>query len=176
MSAPTPSVIQFIGYKNSGKTTLVCAMAERLTALGLCVGAIKHDAHEFQMDTPGTDTWQLGAAGAAKVAIASPGQTAMLERYSSTLDELIGRMSDMDVIVVEGFKQALYPKFVLLRGIEDLDLMTSSSNIVAAVSWVKLAPESFSCPVIGIHEVEQVWELLMRAVRSSKQKDGEDSC
>lgn len=52
---PVP-VLQIIGYKNSGKTTLVCRLIEALSAQGIRVGSAKHDAHSFQLDDPGTDS------------------------------------------------------------------------------------------------------------------------
>lgn len=167
-------VIQFIGYKNSGKTTLVCAMAERLSSMGFRVGAVKHDAHEFEMDRPGTDTWKLGLAGADKVAITSPHQTAMLEKGPSTLEHLIDRMADVDVVLAEGFKQAHYPKFVLIRSREDIGLLESSANVIAGVSWVPV--EYGRIPVIGIGETDRVLELLLLAIGGNRPKEGGGSC
>lgn len=52
---PVP-VLQIVGYKNSGKTTLACRLIHALSAQGLRVGSAKHDAHQFQLDDPGTDS------------------------------------------------------------------------------------------------------------------------
>lgn len=168
------SVIQFVGYKNSGKTTLMCSMAERLASRGFRVGAVKHDAHDFAMDRPGTDTWKLGLAGAAKVAITSPQQTAMLERRSVTIEELIGRMQDMDVVLVEGFKQAPYPKFVLVRSLDDIGLLDASSNVIAAVSWVPL--QRGTLPVIGIGDTDNAWRLLLERIDGGSGQKEADRC
>ncbi|MDF2834525.1 MAG: molybdopterin-guanine dinucleotide biosynthesis protein B-like protein, partial [Paenibacillus sp.] len=59
-----PAVIQVVGYKNTGKTTIVCQLTSLLKEAGYKVGTIKHDAHEFRMDHPGTDTWKHQQSGA----------------------------------------------------------------------------------------------------------------
>lgn len=51
-----PAVCQFFGYKNSGKTTLICHLIPLLQQNGFTVAVIKHDAHGFEIDQPGTDT------------------------------------------------------------------------------------------------------------------------
>lgn len=60
-----PNVLQIVGYKNTDKTTLIERLTERLTALGYRVGTIKHDAHRFEVDHAGTDSWRHRQAGAA---------------------------------------------------------------------------------------------------------------
>ncbi|WP_166237769.1 molybdopterin-guanine dinucleotide biosynthesis protein B [Paenibacillus turpanensis] len=132
-----PVVIQVVGYKNSGKTTLVCALIERLAAGGLKVGTIKHDAHDFEPDVPDTDSWRHRQAGAQRSAITSPGQTAYYERRGSTLDELLNQMRGLDIVLVEGFKQEGHPKLVLLRSKEDLELLGALNHIIAAVTVTK---------------------------------------
>ena len=62
-------IIQVVGYKNSGKTTLVSELVRTLTSEGYRVGTLKHDAHDFEPDIPGKDTWQHRKAGAQVTAI-----------------------------------------------------------------------------------------------------------
>ncbi|WP_138493517.1 molybdopterin-guanine dinucleotide biosynthesis protein B [Paenibacillus pinistramenti] len=126
-------IIQIIGYKNSGKTTLAEYLVKFFSQKGLKVAVIKHDAHEFEMDHAGTDTWRMTQAGAAAVAISSPARTALIEEQSSSLEELITRLGAADLIVVEGFKQEHYPKIVMLRSPEDLTLLEDCSRVIAAV-------------------------------------------
>lgn len=58
-----PAIVSFVGKSNSGKTTLIERLIPQLIALGLRVGAIKHDAHDFEIDYPGKDSWRHGRAG-----------------------------------------------------------------------------------------------------------------
>lgn len=135
------SVIQVVGYRNSGKTTLICRLVSKLTEEGLRVGTVKHDAHRFEIDYPGKDTWKHRMAGAETVAITSREQTAVMRRRYTPLDELLREMGDLDVVLVEGFKFANYPKIVLVRTYDQLSLIEKTDNMLAVVSWFPL-PEA----------------------------------
>ena len=53
--ARRPALVCAVGKSGSGKTTLLEALIPELRALGLRVGAVKHDAHQFDIDVPGKD-------------------------------------------------------------------------------------------------------------------------
>ncbi|MDQ6423378.1 molybdopterin-guanine dinucleotide biosynthesis protein B [Paenibacillus sp. LHD-117] len=130
-----PAVIQVVGYKNTGKTTLVCRLTELLKLASYKVGTIKRDAHDFRMDTPGTDTWKHQAAGADITAISSDSRSAILMNESATLGQLLSNMNSVDIVLVEGFKHESHPKLVLVRNEEDAELLGSLSHVAAVVLW-----------------------------------------
>jgi molybdopterin-guanine dinucleotide biosynthesis adapter protein len=134
-----PPIIQIIGYKNSGKTTLLCRLIAELSARGYRVGTAKHDAHEFDMDREGSDTWQHYEAGADAVAITSSERSALIRRRTATLEELAAAMTEVDVVVAEGFKSAPYPKIALLRDEADREQLAGARGIFAFGS--KYEPE-----------------------------------
>ena len=68
MTAPLFGVV---GWKNSGKTTLVVSLIASFTARGMTVSAIKHAHHGFDVDHEGRDSFRFRAAGAHSVAISS---------------------------------------------------------------------------------------------------------
>ncbi|WP_240702781.1 molybdopterin-guanine dinucleotide biosynthesis protein B [Cohnella luojiensis] len=126
-------IIQIVGFKNAGKTTLTCELVRMLAAEGYRVGTLKHDAHDFEPDVPGKDTWQHRQAGAHVTAITSPSRTAWIQEQTTPVDELVSRMEShsLDYLIVEGFKSAPYPKIVLLRSEEDCMLL-NLPNVIAA--------------------------------------------
>lgn len=131
-----PAVCQIVGYKNSGKTTLICALIPLLQRRGCSVAVIKHDAHDYDMDHPGTDTWQHRQAGASAIAITNATRTSIIEERGRSLSELIAEFSGYDYVLVEGFKQEIsYPKLVMIHKEEDLQLLEETGSIVAAVVW-----------------------------------------
>ncbi|MFC4102228.1 molybdopterin-guanine dinucleotide biosynthesis protein B [Paenibacillus xanthanilyticus] len=134
----SPPVLQIVGYKNSGKTTLVAALVRLLKAEGFRVGTVKHDAHDFTMDHPGTDTWQHQEAGADVTAISSSRRAAVLTNEPATLDALLSHMGGMDIVLVEGFKQERYAKLVLIRKPDDLPLLEQLANIRLVVVWPEM--------------------------------------
>jgi molybdopterin-guanine dinucleotide biosynthesis protein len=63
-----PYEFSFCGYSNSGKTTLITKLLEKYSA-AYDVAYIKNDAHKYQMDKEGKDTWCARKAGARVVSI-----------------------------------------------------------------------------------------------------------
>ena len=64
-------IISIIGKSGSGKTTLLEMVISELTRRGYSVGILKHDAHGFEIDHEGKDSWRHKQAGASVVALAS---------------------------------------------------------------------------------------------------------
>ncbi|WP_458122228.1 molybdopterin-guanine dinucleotide biosynthesis protein B [Paenibacillus sp. Z6-24] len=142
-----PPVVQIVGYKNSGKTTLVTGLLRLGVARGMRIAVIKHDAHEFQMDHAGTDTFAHTEAGAAAVAITSPARTAIIREQPSTLQQLVMELAahaakPYDLILVEGFKQENYPKAVLIARESDVELLDQLSEL----QWIytRIEPEQLA--------------------------------
>ena len=163
-TAHLPAVCQFVGYKNSGKTTLICALIPLLKQKGCTVAVIKHDAHDYDMDHPGTDTWKQRQAGAAAVAITCATRTSVIEEQSASLSQLIAGFSGYDYILIEGFKQEAYPKIVLLHNFEDLKLLKQASNIAALAVWEPIQPaviaEKPQEKLFYINDIEGIANLL----------------
>ncbi|GIQ69239.1 molybdopterin-guanine dinucleotide biosynthesis protein B [Xylanibacillus composti] len=146
-----PLIIQVVGYKHTGKTTMICKLIEQLRSKALRVATVKHDAHDFDIDREGTDTWRHGQAGASAVAIASPYRTAVmrseaqpLQRGSigerEQLERLLSLLGDVDVIVIEGYKAAGYPKILLIREPEHWRLLHELTSVCAVVYWPEAEP------------------------------------
>lgn len=113
-------VFGVVGYKNVGKTTLIANIVRIWSQRGKRIATIKHDAHEFRAHPPGTDTAFHMQAGAICAIIASPDGHVAIDRYERrqpTLPELIqeAAKAEVDVILVEGYKNAAIPKWILLE-------------------------------------------------------------
>ena len=113
-------IICIVGASDSGKTTFLEKLIPELVARGYRVGAIKHDAHGFEMDHEGKDTWKLRCAGAAVVAISSPNLFASIRRTDGemSLEEIGARFFwTEDILIAEGFKRAPFPKIEIFRSV-----------------------------------------------------------
>lgn len=124
-------VLQIIGYKNSGKTTLACRLIHALSARGIRVGSAKHDAHGFTLDDPGTDSSRHLLHGAVETVLTSPQATRVMRQAETPLEEIVQSMKGrVDLVIVEGFKSAPYPKIALLRHMDDrITLEQEATNI-----------------------------------------------
>ncbi|HUC90792.1 MAG TPA: molybdopterin-guanine dinucleotide biosynthesis protein B [Paenibacillus sp.] len=164
MPEPSPLIVQIVGYKNTGKTTLVCRLVERFKADGRVVATLKHDAHAFDMDRPDTDTWRHRRAGADMTAIASPDRTAILYEQTTGPDELVAAVTarGAEIVIVEGFKAAGYPKLVLIKRTEDAELLHRLSSPAAAIVWpdALLPDPPAGLPVLRIDDIDAIYTLV----------------
>jgi molybdopterin-guanine dinucleotide biosynthesis protein MobB len=101
-----PLVLGVVGRSGSGKTTLIERLIPAFTRRGLSVAAVKRVA-QFDLDTPGKDSWRHAQAGAQAYAVGSSSQLAFvtgLEREPS-LSTIVARyFSAYDVVVCEGYR------------------------------------------------------------------------
>lgn len=131
-AAPAPAVA-FIGYQNSGKTTLVEKVIAILTARGLRVGSLKHHGHAgFDIDVPGKDSWRHAHAGSRHVGLISTDRYA---EYADTDEEMpvermLARYTDVDIVIVEGYKAAGLTNIVVARSGVDRRRGASSVDLV----------------------------------------------
>ena len=147
MNYPIP-VIGFSAFSGTGKTTLLKRVLPLLRAKNLRFGVIKHAHHSFDIDHPGKDSYELRHAGAEKMLIISRQRMALIHEFREqkttepTLQDALAAMhfDNLDLILVEGYKAAHFPKIELHRPelgkplmyIDDPDIIAIASNVSAA--------------------------------------------
>jgi molybdopterin-guanine dinucleotide biosynthesis adapter protein len=114
-------ILGFAAYSGTGKTTLLTQLIPTLKQQGLQVGLIKHSHHNIQIDQPGKDSYRLREAGASPVMLVSSHRRAIITEFPAikepVLDEelLAFDQSELDLILVEGFKATPFPKIEVHR-------------------------------------------------------------
>jgi len=135
------------GWSGSGKTTLLAALIPELVARGLSVSTIKHAHHEFDVDRPGKDSWRHREAGATEVMVASSRRWALMHELRDapepSLDELVARMSPVDLLLVEGFKRQPHAKLEVHRPSLGMPLIYPGDPHVVAIA----TDEPFAAPL-----------------------------
>ena len=108
--------VAFTGPSNSGKTTLIVKVAQKLIhEHSLRVSIIKNDPKDkAQFDTPGKDSHKFSQTG-AEVIVTSPTRTTLFSRQHRELDELIALLDQFDILLVEGLKNLPLPRISILR-------------------------------------------------------------
>ena len=103
------------GPKNSGKTGLIVRLINEFINEGYSVGAIKHDGHDFVIDTAGTDTFRFMEAGACGTAVFSEDKAEFhfMRKFSS--GEVTDAFPDLDILIIEGMKSSSYPKVEMTK-------------------------------------------------------------
>lgn len=127
-------ILQVVGFKNSGKTTLVNRLIGSARKAGKKVSAIKHHGHGGMPELPpaSTDSMQFLDKGAASSLVYGEGMVQIhLQEQDESLEKFIGfsLLAEPDFILIEGFKSALYPKVVLVRSPEDWQTLEGLANI-----------------------------------------------
>ncbi len=140
-------VIGFVAPSGMGKTTLVRGVVVDLTGRGLRIGYLKHAHHRFDLDTPGKDSFEVRECGARQTLLASRTRWALqAENPVQDEDPDLGRMlcrfelDRLDLVVVEGFKHALYSKIEVYRpSMGQEPLYPTDPGIIAVATDAPLA-------------------------------------
>ncbi len=125
-------VIGVIGYKNSGKTTLI---EEILKHSDKKIAVIKHTKEDVELDREGTDTYRLSNAG-AKITVLATDKKTVFFTDRMDLENILSVLSDynIDFVIIEGFKEGLkrlnIPKIVMLKDKEGNELIDDHTAMI----------------------------------------------
>lgn len=127
--------IAICGIKNTGKSTVIENLLPILIERGHKVAVIKHDAHDFEPDVPGTDTYRYKQAGAYGTAIYSRYKYMIVkEEPEMTAEFLMRQFPEADLILIEGLKYSQFPKIELVRGVISKEAVCDPSTVIAYIS------------------------------------------
>lgn len=131
-------VMGIMGRSGSGKTTLLSDLIPVLIKMGVTVSTIKHTHHDFDVDQPGKDSYRHREAGAREVLLTSSKRWALLheshDECEPDMKDMIGRMSPVDVILIEGFKRHDFPKIEVYRPSLGKPLISKKDHSVIAIA------------------------------------------
>jgi molybdopterin-guanine dinucleotide biosynthesis adapter protein len=137
-SAHRPKVFGIVGWKNSGKTTLIERLVREFVVRGLVVSTIKHAHHAFDIDVAGKDSHRHREAGAHEVLVASEARWALMREFRAEqeprLDDLLVHLSPCDLLLVEGFKFDTHPKVEVLRALGNDGRIADKDKTFCAVA------------------------------------------
>lgn len=166
-------LLGFAAFSGTGKTTLLEAMLPKLVERGLRVAVIKHAHHNFDLDEPGKDSYRLRKAGASQMLISSRYRRALISETpttEATLPYLINQLdqTQLDLILVEGFKSLDFPKIELHRQVINKPwLFQDDNNIIAIASDIKA---DTALPQISIDDLEQLTDFVVQYSFQSQQQ------
>jgi len=164
--ARTP-VLGFAGYSGSGKSTLLKQLIGRLRARGMRIGVVKHTHHEFDLDHPGKDSYELRHAGAARIAVGSSRRWALIverpQAQEPTLAEMLALMDDqsLDVVLVEGFRHERFPKIEIHRPALGRGLLATEDDSIIAVATDVQTIETHGRPCLDLNDVGAVERFIL---------------
>lgn len=152
-------VYSVVAYSGTGKTTMLEKLVAELKARCIRVAVVKHDAHEFEIDHEGKDTWRFSTAGADVVAITSSTKSAVMENRPASVEAVIARILDVDIIITEGYKTGSFPKIALRREATGNGFAVAPKTCVAVMSDT---PVNFNIPAFALDDIPGLADFLLR--------------
>ncbi|WP_417581429.1 molybdopterin-guanine dinucleotide biosynthesis protein MobB [Nitrincola sp.] len=157
-------VLGFAAWSGTGKTTLLKQLLPRLKQRGLRIGCIKHAHHDFDVDIPGKDSYELRHAGASQMLIASAKRWALMtedpQDDAPKLMDLLTKLDtdQLDMVLVEGFKAENYPKIELYRPAVGKPLRYEQDRTIIAVATddPSALPEGLKLPLLDINNLDEI--------------------
>ena len=101
-------VIGFAAWSGAGKTTLLKQIIPLLNARHLRTGIIKHTHHQFEIDIPGKDSYELRHAGAQQTLIAADKRWALITENKAAVEPDLNKMiGKLDQTELDEFKKEI---------------------------------------------------------------------
>lgn len=174
-------IFGLVGWSGSGKTTLVAKLVPELISRGFTVSTMKHTHHNFDIDKPGKDSYEHRIAGATEVLLTGASRWALLhenrDEPEPSINDLLARMGDVDLVLIEGFKSHGHQKMEVHRPAVGKPLLaTDDPTVVAVASDADL--NDVDLPVLALDDVQVIADFiinhvgLVEAEEKIKAKDG----
>jgi molybdopterin-guanine dinucleotide biosynthesis protein B len=149
-------IIGVVGWKDSGKTSVVEALVEYLSGKGLAVGTVKHVHEDVSLEPEAKDSKRHLDAGASATVVLGQDGAVVISR-GADLDQAAARyLSLCDCIIVEGFKHKNIPKIVIVSGSEDI--LKEVENVIAVI-YRDRKPEDY--PAFSPDEIPDLADFLL---------------
>lgn len=163
-------IISFVANSGTGKTTLLEKLVRLLKERGHTVAVIKHDAHRFDIDVPGKDSYRLTAAGADTVAITAADKTAIIHQTEEmmALDDLIRLLPPADILLTEGFRfSTAHPRIEIFRAPVSTSLISREEDLLAVATNM---PLTTTAPCLDLDDAPAIATFIERYMANFKAK------
>ncbi|MGA4514735.1 molybdopterin-guanine dinucleotide biosynthesis adapter protein [Staphylococcus caledonicus] len=128
-------ILQIVGFKNSGKTTLMEHTVQFLKSKGFTVATIKHHGHDGQdieLQDNDVDHMKHFQAGADQSIVQGNSlQQTVTRTHKQNLTQIIDESVTItcNIILIEGFKNEDFDKVVVYRTQEELKQLKQLSHV-----------------------------------------------
>jgi molybdopterin-guanine dinucleotide biosynthesis protein B len=165
-------ILTFIGWHNSGKTTVIREVVRRLRDKGYKIAVIKSTKHRgLNLDSPGSDSYLYGKDGIESVALICPDELILFqENTGENLKHLAFRLfPDVDLVIGEGFKHASgIPKIEVTRADESKEpLRESVSDVRGVVSDYEVSFDK----VFKTSQIAELTDFIENSFLNDKKDD-----
>lgn len=174
---PLP-LLGFAAFSGTGKTTLLTRLLPLLKAEGLRIGVVKHAHHQFEVDYPHKDSYELRHAGADQMLVASRQRTVWMAEFPENRDEPCLQQTlsaldpnTLDLVLVEGFKRDAFAKIELYRPSLGKPLMfPSDPDIIAVASDQPLPVLHRHLPLLDLNRPGDIVVFILERLLPNREK------
>ena len=154
-------VVAFSAWSGTGKTTVIEQLIKELKSRGLRVAVVKHDAHQFEIDHEGKDSWRFAKAGADITILNSTEKTALIEQRSLTLAQAMSMIHDVDIILAEGYQQEALPRIGICRKATGKGFRLPLSEYIAVITDEDPSSLPPSLPVFSFTDIVPLADFIL---------------
>ncbi|MCQ8182340.1 molybdopterin-guanine dinucleotide biosynthesis protein B [Methylomonas sp. SURF-1] len=171
----SPPVLGFAAFSGTGKTTLLTKLIPLLRAKALRIGVIKHSHHDFEIDQPGKDSFELRKAGASPVLLVSKYRRAIVEELPQTAEVKLADQlavlsgAELDLVLVEGFRDEAFPKIELHRPALSKPLLYPNDHCIIAIACDRPLPTSPELPCLDLNDPGAIANFILYSFLSHTQ-------
>jgi molybdopterin-guanine dinucleotide biosynthesis protein B len=156
------------GSSGSGKTTLILKLVPLLIGRGFSVSTVKQAHETFDVDKPGKDSFEHRRAGAREVMVSSARRWALMHEYRDEpewgMDALLGRMTPVDLVIVEGFRAWPAPRIEVHRPALGKPLLCAEDPHLVAIASDAPVPGA-AVPVLDLNDPAAVAAFIVARCR-----------
>jgi cyclic pyranopterin phosphate synthase len=155
-------VFTFAAYSGTGKTTIIEKVIRALKEKGLRLAVLKHDGHRFEIDREGKDSWRFTQAGADITILSSQEKTAYMEQRPLSLKALLAMVHDVDLILVEGYKNEGLPQIGIARKATGKGFTAPLDRFMAVITDLEDVDVNVNVPRFDLDDTQGVTEFIMK--------------
>lgn len=159
-----PEIMGITGWSGSGKTSLIVRLIPELTKRGLRIATVKHAHHDFDIDKPGKDSYEHRAAGATEVVVSSSRRWAVVhenrDAAEPTLNDILEKLSPVDLVLVEGYKNESHRKIEVYRLATEGDPICLKNDTVIAIAS-DTAVTGVKIPMLDLNDPAAIAEFIL---------------
>ena len=157
-------IIGVVGWKNTGKTTLIEKLIRELNQRNLTVSTIKHSHHNFSVDRQGKDSFRHFNAGAKETILASDAKwikfSTQICEHESNLSYLIKQIVPVDIVIVEGFKVSSHKKVEVVNSKSEKKPLYETDKSICGLIFSKHKIQNISLPQFERNDIRQICDFI----------------
>ena len=157
-----------VGWKNSGKTTLVERLIGVFLKKGLKVSTIKHSHHKFQIDKKGKDSFRHRKAGASETILASDYEwvkfSSNVPNIPGEIEFFLNQLGNVDLVLVEGYKNGLHKKIEVFDEKSGNPPIFLEDDTICAVASAGQRLNT-SLPVFDRNEIDFISDFIIKFLK-----------